>query len=262
MRHPTLRVALGVAAIAAAWTAVGLGVLPSVVYRALAGEGPETIQRLVRWQIEHPERFTERWPAYTLTLTAVILACGALLTLSTVPAFREWIERRHGPAAATTPAQALGPWRAVLVQSLIAVLLSASLFSTFTNIEIWPFSPYRMYATRQGSTYSLLRLYGIGESGRIDLGEIDYTPPFDRPRFQSGMRRLLEARKCDWVGDVAEYSLRRYGELHPGELDHVGPMRRVELRELTWKLSLQGLSPVPVADTLVCQQAATGRSPA
>jgi hypothetical protein len=261
VKHPALRAALAVLAVAAAWTAFGLGVIPPIVFRALAGQGPEAVQRLVRWQIEYPDRFTARWPSYTLTLTAVLLACGAILVLSMLPAFRALVERRHGPATGVRPAEALGRGRALVVQTLIAVLLSASLFSTFTNIEIWPFSPYRMYATTQGSTYSLLRLYGIADSARVDLGEVDATPPFDRPRFQSGMRRLLVSRQCDWIGEVAGYGLSTYGRLHPGALGHIGDVRRVELRELTWKLDLHGLSPVPVSDTLVCARPAAGRAP-
>jgi hypothetical protein len=169
------------------------------------------------------------------------------------------VDKRLGRAITVNPTQSLGTRRGHVVQGLIVAMLVLSLLSTASNVEVWPFSPYRMYATMQGNTTSLLRLYGVADWATIDLGEIDNAPPFDGPRFQTAMRRLLSyPEQCGWLAAAARYGIDRFESLHPGALERSGTIRMVQLRELTWRLD-GSESPVPMTNRLVCASVPAAR---
>jgi hypothetical protein len=252
MRFTTRRVGVVFAVLALTW-ALGSRLVPSLVERAWAGQGPAFVARVAAALIDDPPYFSERWTRFSWTVTVLILALGGLVAAGVSPAFQAWVETRHGRATTPPPSVAFGRSRAALVQAAIGLALGLSLFSTITTIEFWPFSPYRMYATTQGPTFELLRIYGVSASGPVDLGEVDDAVPFDRPRFQRAMRRLLDqSGNCEWFERVARYAIGKYAELHPADDRHRGPYRVVTLEHLTWDLSLPVLTPEPASRVRVC----------
>ncbi len=254
MKVSSGRVAIFFGCVTLGWILGSRVLVPKLLQRAWAGEGPGFIGRLATRVIDDPQNFPARWTGYSWTVTWLIVAFGALIAAGTSPGFQAWLEARHGKATTPTPRRTLGRHRALLVQAVIGFVLGASLLSTVSAIEVWPFSPYRMYASTQASSFGLLRISGATESVSLDLGEVDDAPPFDRPRFQSGMRRLLHRHgDCAWFDGVARYAIRKFGELYPDEARRIGAFRAVRLDQLTWDLGRPALSRMPASEARVCQ---------
>jgi hypothetical protein len=248
------RLGIYVGSIALAWTLVAQVLTPRVLGEAHAGRGPRLLSALVAREVEDLDGFLERWAGYSWTVTWLILVFGSALVLSTLPTFQGWLEARHGKAAPLKPSDVLGRRRARLVQGLIGVVLGGSLLSLGTGVEVWPFSPYRMYATIQGPSITVLRLYGITGAGEVDLQEVQDVPPFDRTRFQTALRRLFRSRQgCASMGGVARYAISQYRTLHPSDVQGSGALRGVRLYQVTWRLDHPVLTLTPDDRTLVCQ---------
>ena len=132
--------------------------------------------------------------------------------------------------------------RKFIVNTLVAGLLTGSMFDIVANREHWPFSPYTMYATLEpGPSLTTLRLFGVTETGaELPLLADEHIAPFDPSRLRwaldtvaagpDGKQRLRLA-----VGDC----LRRYEERRR-EGKHAGPpLVAVRLYRLYWTLDAE-----------------------
>jgi hypothetical protein len=96
--------------------------------------------------------------------------------------------------------------RALLVNSIIVFVISASIFDIVTDREHWPFSPYAMYSNVQERNFKWIRLSGLTEDGEIGLSS--NLRPFDEPRLVYAFRRLR--KRPDNLKKALQYCLSRY----------------------------------------------------
>jgi len=253
LQSVSARVATWTLAVATAWSVVAQAVTPWVVRAVHGGRGPQLLQDFVAREIENPEGFLSRWAGYGWSVTYLVLGLGTILAMATNQRFQHWVEARHGRAGDIDLPHVLGPRRARIVLVAIGIGLGGSLLSMLTAVEVWPFSPYRMYATIQGDSLTLPRLYGATGSGEVDLRRVEDTPPFDVSRFQWALRRLMASgRDCRSMSGVARYALAatRGGRTDP---EHgARAIRSVRLYLLSWRLDREGFRLVPGERRLVC----------
>jgi hypothetical protein len=113
------------------------------------------------------------------------------------------------------------------------------MLATGTARELWPFSPYPMYAwVERDRTVTRLQLYGIygGDAPReFALAALRYLRPFDDTRLITALLRLR--RRPDDPGelrDALDYCLQRYDELRRLGRHDGPPLVALQLRLLEW----------------------------
>ena len=107
------------------------------------------------------------------------------------------------PADATGGAPVITPGRRNVVVGLLLVLLVGHAVAVADHAEVWPFSPYGLYARiYETGPHTELMLYGVRPDGSQVRLTHDYFPPLDEGR----LRRIL--------GKDFEYVLAR------GRLEH------------------------------------------
>ena len=259
MRRVTARAAGWALVAATAWTVGAQVVTPWVVRAAHAGRGPRFLQDVAVREIENLEGFLSRWAGYGWSVTWLVLGLGAILVVATTHRFQDWVEARHDAAGDIQVSRALGPRRARVVVGTIGIVLGGSLLSMLTAVEVWPFSPYRMYATTQGDTLEVPRLYAVTDSGEIDLRSVEDAPPFDGSRFQWALRRLIASgRECSAISGVARYALDATAVRRGDRERDSAAIHRVRLYLLNWHLTPEAFRLVPGERRLVCDWPVAG----
>src|SRR5262245_42026346 len=89
----------------------------------------------------------------------------------------------------------VSPGRVGFVYALLAWILGGSLLAAVTAHELWPFSPYPMYAwVEREHAMTRYALVGVAESGReLPVEVMRELAPFDEPRLYEALWRLRNA---------------------------------------------------------------------
>jgi hypothetical protein len=126
----------------------------------------------------------------------------------------------------------MGRQRVLLVNSIIAFIISASIFDIVTDREHWPFSPYAMYSNIQGRNFKWIRLFGVTQDGEIPLPA--YLKPFDEPRLVTAFRRMK--KRPNLLNEALYYYLARYKAMHLARLHHGPPLQGLRFYEIELEL--------------------------
>ncbi len=123
-------------------------------------------------------------------------------------------------------------FRLTLVHYSLGFLILGSVLSFATGLEIWPFTPYRMYATvRTEHTVGTTRLYGViaGSETEFSLWEARYTAPANA---------LVDQYSADLTaaGPALQAALDRYDELRLAGQHDGPPLRGMRLYGVGWDL--------------------------
>ena len=135
-------------------------------------------------------------------------------------------------AALTGGEHGVSRLRMALVHYLLGFLVFGSVLSFATGLEIWPFTPYRMYATvRTAHVVETTRLYGVvaDSETEISLWDARYTAPAGA---------LIDQYSADLTasGPALQAALDRYEELRLAG-QHAGPpLRGMRLYLASWDL--------------------------
>jgi len=214
------------------WVVLAEVVVPSLARPALQRQGARAMEVLA--PLATQRNALEYWPSYSRTVTAVLALVWVLSLLATWQPFQEYVTRRQGATAADAPSR-MGRARLYVVQGLIGVIVGGSLLATLSGVELWPFSPYKMYSQLEVGTTSRWRLLGTSGDGKIDLSRIPDLTPFDASRLFWAMLRVEHGGERDRVLDsIARYVWRRYeGERATGGVR--GPaLQSIRLYRFTW----------------------------
>ncbi|HEY8599340.1 MAG TPA: hypothetical protein VIL85_12965 [Thermomicrobiales bacterium] len=120
--------------------------------------------------------------------------------------------------------------RIILVHYLLGFLTLGSVLSFATRLEIWPFSPYRMYATvRTEHTVGTTRLYGVV------LG-----PRWTSRSGTAPSGALVDQYSADLTaaGPALQAALDRYEELRFAGRHDGPPLRGIRLYRVAWDLQV------------------------
>lgn len=128
--------------------------------------------------------------------------------------------------------------RVRFINVLIGVLVAGSGVAAWTGRELWPFSPYPMYAwVERAWSVSRLQLYGVrddGSSGLFPLAALRYLRPFDDARLYSALARLRQRDGDLPLQEALRYCLMRYEDLRR-QGRHDGPLlQALQLQLIEW----------------------------
>jgi hypothetical protein len=130
-------------------------------------------------------------------------------------------------------------FRRVVVTTVIAFLISGSLYDIVLDEEHWPFSQYPMFSgVWRATTFRWYRLVGVRGDGReVTLDRRQYIRPFDHSRLHLAMVRLAErpeaarALQTAVANMLQRYERRRLDGGHDGP-----PLNALRLYQFEWRL--------------------------
>ncbi|WP_148080526.1 hypothetical protein [Roseimaritima ulvae] len=250
----------------ALYAVLAFKVAPEMVAAAYHGESSfEFLNALFARQPPRPLELYVSYAKTSLFWIGMLFASGVCITfLVQEPRFQRWWEQRFGPAPEESPLSEISRLRRAVICTSIVGFLAAAAIAALVNVELWPFSPYTMYANsrpRQGPAVSHYRLYGVTETVPELEVWFDFSEPIDQPyraenvlgswskrqlsddKLQQAMEQLLvvyhaEQEQRVRPGPVYK-SLRLYREewdsLDPHGADRAVPNRRALLVETTKK---------------------------
>lgn len=156
----------------------------------------------------------------------------------------------HGGEAGDGARPPRGP-RGWIVQATIIGLLLGSIGAIVTGREIWPFSPYPMYAGIQSPTTTEHVLVGIVDGGEVPV-PADWITPFDGPRLAAVLARAAgdDPHRRDAIlrAAIDRYEARRAAGEHDGPA-----LRGLRLHALTWTLDVATMHAPPDERVLIAE---------
>lgn len=178
-----------------------------------------------------------RLPALFLGLAAVT----AFLLLLTHGGVRSLIDRALGPPpapGAMAPRAGMTCPRWLVVNATIAAMLGAQLLEVFVPGDRWPFSPYAMYASEHGPSFSWRGVYGVSDGREFRLRDPRAIAPIDPIRLSYA---FADRHRREWtVVPPQDSMLRAVASLYERTRlngDHAGlPLGAIRLYENTWLL--------------------------
>ena len=146
--------------------------------------------------------------------------------------------------------------RIIVVHYLLGFLILGSALSFATGFEIWPFTPYRMYATlRTSDTVSQYWLYGItrDDGAEFPLWEARYTVPV------GGIIGEYISKPQE-AGPALQAIAEHYEELRRAGRHDGPPLRGIRFYRVDWDLQPDvGNAAQPDRRELLAEWAAGGR---
>jgi hypothetical protein len=239
------RVRLAAGIFLVCWLVVSEILVPRLPVPAYQAVGPGRSQLV--GPLASRETFLEYWRSYSRTVTGLLIVAGAVAMLASSGGFQEYVRRRQG--LEPEPEVRLARPRRVLAHGLITFILTGSAFATLTGLELWPFSPYKMYSQLQSGSASRWRLFGSWSGGEIDLSLVPGLTPFDPNRFHWAMQGMRGHGAS--LDDVGRYIWQRYeGARADGSVN--GPtLRAIRLYRLAWAADTPTLREQPDTAQLV-----------
>jgi hypothetical protein len=180
-----------------AWLAWGQLVAPGVIARAYRGDGFAPLQRLLQAQGPRPlDDYLEFWRQSVWALAVLWIGGGYGWWAITRPRFQRWWDATRGVAPDVRPAADLGRRRLACVQALIFLLLAAQGAAIVSWLELWPFSPYKMFSETRRPSDALTRYRVFGIPADDPATEIRITPGILEPLYNASVQRLVgQARR-------------------------------------------------------------------
>lgn len=155
------------------------------------------------------------------------------------------------PDEGKLPRARLSRPRRMMVHTILAVIVVGHVAALFTNLELWPFSPYPMYAdSRAEYTLVNLDLFAVPatapEQEFVVWGEA-YFRPLTHYHVRGYLAWLNARGEDDAVRDVLAATLDHYEVLRVQRQHDGPPLRALRLYRANWRLdgeSVPASSPV------------------
>ena len=181
-----------------AWVTWGQLAAPDMIARAYRGDGSASLQRLLQAQGPRPlEDFLEFWRRSVWALAVLWIAAGGVLWAMTRPEVQRAWDSARGLSQVVRPATDLGPGRLVRVRVFIWLLLAAQGVAIVSWLELWPFSPYKMFSETRRASDALVRYRVVGIPADDPTTELWITPSMLAPLSISSVQRFVaQARRA------------------------------------------------------------------
>lgn len=223
-------IALWTALVLLGWLLGGLFVVPALIRSAYRAESWSLLNDLISGRATHPvEAYLAAWNVVVAWVAALVLLGGVVVLVVARPEVRDFFRPEPLPERAL-PA---GRLRLLGVNGLIATVVLGSLACIALDTEVWPLSQYPMYSDMRIETFRQTRVFGITESGEVDLSSERYWAPYGRvhlglavDRWQADADRLRGV-----IGSaLTMYESKRAMGTHDGPALHGLRFYRVEWR--------------------------------
>jgi hypothetical protein len=190
------------------WVIWGQLVTSGLIVRAYRGEGPAFLQRVLQAQGPRPlADYLEFWRRSVWALAALGIGAGGVFWVMTRPRFQRAWDSARGLAPEVRPASDLGRGRLVRVRCFILLLLAAEGVSIVSWLELWPFSPYKMFSETRRASDVLIRYRVFGIPAGDPTAELWITPAMLAPLTNSSIQRFAAQARG---GPAPERSLQAF----------------------------------------------------
>jgi hypothetical protein len=228
--------------VAVGWLLLAKFVAAPVIASAYRGESLPVLNRAIAGRDVHSlDFYLDDWDRVTRNVCVLITATGLTLSILVHPRFQRFVDSRWpvGTCSADT-VHSMPRYRVLLVQFLIVFIVGLSGYAIARPVELWPFSPYPMYAgIARGTSLTYLRLYGVldgQDAGEIPLVDLDYIYPFDDGKLNDMIHILLRAKEPGRIESVLEDLSNRY-EQRRQDGEHGGPrLKGMKVYRLRWSI--------------------------
>lgn len=211
----------------AAWLFWGLHVVPDAIARAYRGDGSALLLRVLQTQGPRPlADYLEFWRRSVWALATLWLGAGGVVWALSRPRVQRAWDAARGAAPEMRPAADLGRRRLVRVRVFIVLLLAAQGAAIVSWLELWPFSPYKMFSETRRVSDTLIRYRVFGIPADDPATEIRITPAMLQPLHNMSVRSHVgQARRARDPERALEalaealldfYEARRRRALHQG----------------------------------------------
>jgi len=128
----------------------------------------------------------------------------------------------------------MSPRRKLTVNLCVAGFILGSALSLITQRELWPFSPYPMFAALQGPEQLILEVVGVSasDSEEIQLAPSRRTAIIAGTRYREALNRLVDGGSEIEIRAYLADAARRYE--HARSVQH-SPLRGVRLYRSRWQ---------------------------
>lgn len=177
--------------LAVAWVIWGQLIAPDMIARAYRGDGSALLRRLLQAQAPRPlDEFVEFWRRSVWALMALWIGAGCVFWVTTRPRFQRAWDSARGVAPELRPATDLGRGRLARVMVVIALLLAAQATAIVSWLELWPFSPYKMFSETRRASDALTRYRVFGIPAGDPTTELWITPSLLAPLSNSSVQHF------------------------------------------------------------------------
>ncbi|MBI1815263.1 MAG: hypothetical protein HYR72_09820 [Deltaproteobacteria bacterium] len=236
--------------VAIAWLSFALVVVPSLIVSAYHERGPRMLRGIISGQaLFNVDHYLALWTQVAWRVFGALLVMAGTSWTVSRPRVQQMLDAHVARLVASDPMRdpAMSPPRLRLVNAIIAIVVGGALLALAFNIELWPFSPYAMYAELRTRSMRFPRLVGViagDPSSELPLYASEYLQPFDQQRLHEGLERLLRnARRDQLLPTALADVLARYAALRDAGR-HDGPaLQAIRLYQMRWELD-------PLAATL------------
>ena len=224
-----------------AWSILANFVVPSVVVDAYHGESIALVNGVISGQDEHSvEKYLDDWRQLAKAVSIVVGCVGALAFILLRSELHDFVDARWPiPPRAAIAGRAPSKLRKKLVHSIMVAIVGLSTYAIARPVELWPFSPYPMYAgIRTGRSVRTVRVNGVlaDGSGETSISDIKFLHPWDIGRLRDALVILKREKQGDRVAHVLRNTLDRY-ERRRQAGQHSGPkLKGVRLYDVRWKM--------------------------
>jgi hypothetical protein len=197
-RTGTTALAGASALLLAAWLFWGLHVAPDAIARAYRGDGSARLLRVLQAQGPRPlADYLEFWRRSVWALAALWLGAGGGVWALTRPRVQRAWDAARGAAPETQPVADLGRRRLGCVRVFIVLLVAAQGVAIVSWLELWPFSPYKMFSETRRASDTLIRYRVFGIPAGDPTAEFWITPSMLGPLTNSSLQRFAaQARRA------------------------------------------------------------------
>ena len=144
----SIYVLLGTILIVILWLAVARLLVPPMIEDAYHGESFAILNRVISGQDQHTvEKYQGDWRDITRLVAVTISILGAIAFLLLRPELHRLVDS-YWPLAKSMEAVPceMKTGRLILVHALLVLIVGVSTWAIARPVELWPFSPYSMYA--------------------------------------------------------------------------------------------------------------------
>ena len=224
----------------ATWLMLATLLVPRVIASAYRGESLPLLNDVLAGRDVHSlDKYLDDWRQVMRGVAVVTLATGLLFALLLHTEFHKFVDSRWPlPDQLLQPQKQMPRRRAALVHAIMVVIVGISACAIARPVELWPFSPYSMYAgVSRGRSVRDIRLFGLtAESLEIPLNRTEFTHPWDPGRLRDAVIILERENSQGQIADVLRNILAQYEERRRTG-DHAGPeLSGLRLYRMTWTL--------------------------
>ncbi len=206
----------------------------AILVRAYHGDMGLASRILAGRAVTPIERYLAYWDHIVRQSAIIAGFCVLAVALASSSAMQRFLERKL--ASAPKEIEVTSTARARLPFIVATIFLFLQGLAILTEQELWPFSPYRMYAEIQTSQLESFQAWAVTDSGERPLYADDFLPPFNNARLSQAIELLGAEGDSSDVRRGAQNLLQLYEHARVAGLHDGPPIEGIRMYAVRWTI--------------------------